>query len=90
MVIAGTKVLLLGLSFKENCPDLRNTRVVDLVDALQRYCMEPVVVDPWVDPQEAQREYGISLLPTIPPASRYGAVIAAVAHKQFVEISEVR
>ena len=58
MVIAGAQVLVLGLSFKENCPDLRNTRVVDLTQALQRYGMEPLVVDPWVDSEEAQREYG--------------------------------
>ena len=55
MVIAGAKVLVLGLSFKENCPDLRNTRVVDLTQMLQRYGMEPLVVDPGVDPEQAQR-----------------------------------
>ena len=48
-VIAGAKVLVLGPTFKENCPDLRNTRVVDLITALQRYGMNPVVVDPWVE-----------------------------------------
>jgi UDP-N-acetyl-D-galactosamine dehydrogenase len=88
-VIAGTKVLVLGLSFKENCPDLRNTRVVDVVEALQRYGMKAVVVDPWVDPKEAHREYNIMVIPTIPAESCYGAVIAAVAHRQFVEISEI-
>lgn len=79
---------ILGLCFKENCPDLRNTRVVDVVAALQRYCLEPVVVVPWVDPKAAQREYANSVLPTIPHASRYGAVIVAVDHRQFVEMSE--
>ena len=87
-VIASVPVLVLGLSFKENCPDLRNTRVVDLVEALQRYGMEPVLVDPWVDAEEARREYGLTVLATIPDNNRYGAVIAAVAHRQFVGIPE--
>ena len=83
MVIAGAKVLLLGLSFKENCPDLRNTRVVDLIQALQRFGMKAQVVDPWVDREEAQRDYGLTVLPEIPPGERYAAVVAAVAHHQF-------
>ena len=82
MVIAGAKVLVLGLSFKENCPDLRNTRVVDLIEAMQRYGMEAALVDPWVDPAEAQREYGLSVTSAI-PTDRFGAVVAAVAHRQF-------
>lgn len=87
-VIAGAKVLVLGLTFKENCPDLRNTRVVDVIAALQRYGMEPVLVDPWVDAVEARREFGFTVEVAIPTAHRYIAVIAAVAHKQFVGISE--
>jgi len=89
-VIAGTQVLVLGLSFKENCPDLRNTRVVDLIEALQRYGMKPVLVDPWVDAEEARRECGLTVLASIPDANRYGAVIAAVAHRQFLGIQEAR
>ena len=87
-VIAGAQVLVLGLSFKENCPDLRNTRVVDVIEALRRYGIEPVLVDPWVDADETRREYGLKVLATIPAANRYGAVIAAVAHRQFVGIPE--
>ncbi len=83
MVIAGAKVLVLGLSFKENCPDLRNTRVVDVINALQRYGMEAQVVDPWVDPKEAQRDYGLTVMLEIPLGERYAAVVAAVAHQQF-------
>ena len=84
MVIAGAKVLVLGLSFKENCPDLRNTRVVDVIDALQRYGMETALVDPWVDPAEAQREFGLSVSSTMPAEKeRFGAVVAAVPHQQF-------
>jgi UDP-N-acetyl-D-galactosamine dehydrogenase len=81
--IAGARVLVLGLSFKENCPDLRNTRVVDVLQALQRYGMEPVLVDPWVDPEEAQREYGLRVTAEVPTGEPYAAVVAAVAHHQF-------
>jgi UDP-N-acetyl-D-galactosamine dehydrogenase len=83
MVIGGANVLVLGLSFKENCPDLRNTRVVDLIEALGRYGMEAMVVDPWVNPQEAQAEYGLDVLAEIPEGCRYSGVVAAVAHRQF-------
>ena len=87
MVIAKAKVLVLGLTFKENCPDLRNTRVVDLVQAMSRYGMEPVLVDPWVSTEEANREYGLQVLPEVPSGIRYQAVVAAVAHHQFLELS---
>ena len=88
LVIAGAQVLVLGLTFKENCPDLRNTRVVDIIESLRLYSMSPVLVDPWVDADEAQREYGLDVLAKIPAANRFEAVIAAVAHKQFVGIPE--
>lgn len=81
--VVGTTVLVLGLSFKENCPDLRNTKVVDLISALRCYGMEVEVVDPWVDPLEAQREYGLEVKSDVPLVCKYGAVIVAVAHKQF-------
>jgi len=82
-VIAGARVLVLGLSFKENCPDLRNTRVVDLIEALRRYGMEAEVVDPWVDPKEAEREYGLAVQVEPPAEQRYAAVVVAVAHREF-------
>ena len=83
LVIAGARVLVLGLSFKENCPDLRNTRVVDVIEALRRYGMEPVLVDPWVDAAEARREYGLEVQVQPPLEERYAAVVAAVAHREF-------
>jgi UDP-N-acetyl-D-galactosamine dehydrogenase len=85
--VVGTRVLVLGLSFKENCPDLRNTKVVDLIRGLERYGMELDVVDPWVDIQEAHREYGLNVMPDIPVGVRYVAVAAAVGHRQFTELS---
>ncbi len=77
------KILILGLTFKENCPDLRNTRVVDIVQALHGYNADVDVYDPWVNADEAQHEYG--LRPIAEPArGSYDAVIVAVAHHQFV------
>ncbi len=90
MVISGAKVLLLGLSFKENCPDLRNTRVVDLIAALRSYGMEPLVVDPWVDISEGKNEVGLEVLKVIPSDQRFSAVVVALAHDQFKAISESR
>ncbi len=81
--VVGTRVLVLGLTFKENCPDLRNTKVIDVIEGLQRYGTEVVVVDPWVDPEEAQREYGLTVIPDMPSQQVYSAVVAAVAHQQF-------
>jgi UDP-N-acetyl-D-galactosamine dehydrogenase len=83
LVIAGARVLVLGLSFKENCPDLRNTRVVDVIEALKRYGMEVEVVDPWVDGAEARREYGLAVQVEPPAEQRDAAVVATVAHREF-------
>lgn len=85
--VVGARVLVLGLTFKENCPDLRNTKVVDLIKGLERYGMDVDVVDPWVDPAEAQREYGLTVSSSIPFAGEYVAVVAAVAHQEFVAIN---
>lgn len=83
--VAGSRVLVLGLTFKENCPDLRNTRVVDLLEELQSYGARVDVYDPWVDAREAEREYGI--IPVAEPAAgQYQAVVVAVAHRQFMEL----
>ncbi len=81
----GAKVLLLGLSFKENCPDLRNTRVVDIVHELADYGIECDVYDPWVSKEEAQEEYGITPVEK-PAASQYDGIILAVAHNEFKEL----
>jgi len=78
-------VLVLGLTFKENCPDLRNTGVTDVIDELQSYSINVDVYDPWVDPEQAEREYGIKLV-TEPAPGRYDAIVLAVAHHQFHEL----
>ena len=80
----GARVLVLGLAFKENCPDLRNTRVVDIIAALRGYHCEVEVHDPWVDAAEAVHEYGLALTAE-PEAGAFDAIVLAVAHRQFAE-----
>lgn len=79
------RVLVLGLTFKENCPDVRNTKVVDIVHALESYGMQVDTHDPWADPHAAQEEYGIALTAS-PPKAHYDAIVLAVAHRQFVAL----
>ncbi|WP_271678551.1 nucleotide sugar dehydrogenase [Thermomonas mangrovi] len=78
----GARVLLLGLAFKENCPDLRNTRVVDIIETLRGYSCRVDVHDPWVDPAEAAHEYGLATIDAPAPGA-YDAVVLAVGHDQF-------
>jgi UDP-N-acetyl-D-galactosamine dehydrogenase len=80
--VEGAKVLVMGLAFKENCPDLRNTRVVDIVAELKEYNCEVDVYDPWAVVEEAQHEYGITPIAK-PEGGTYDAIILAVAHHQF-------
>lgn len=80
--VDGAKILVMGLAFKENCPDLRNTRVVDIVTELKEYNCEVDVYDPWVSNTEAQHEYGISPIQHANP-NTYDGIILAVAHEQF-------
>ncbi len=79
------RILVLGLAFKENCPDLRNTRVVDIVQALRGYNTEVDIHDPWVDAAEARHEYDLELIGT-PAQDSYDAVIVAVGHQQFAAL----
>ncbi|MDO5682610.1 MAG: nucleotide sugar dehydrogenase, partial [Propionibacteriaceae bacterium] len=83
--VAGAKVLMMGLTFKENTPDLRNTRVVDIIEELTDYGVQVDVFDPWADAAEAQHEYGVTLIEQPTPGS-YDAMIVAVAHNEFVEL----
>ena len=82
MVVDGAKVLLMGLAFKENCPDLRNTKITDIVAELEEYNIQVDVYDPWVDGAQAQHEYGINPI-SAPQAGQYDGIILAVAHEQF-------
>ncbi|NHC60787.1 Vi polysaccharide biosynthesis UDP-N-acetylglucosamine C-6 dehydrogenase TviB [Paenalcaligenes suwonensis] len=87
--VQGSRVLLLGLTFKENCPDLRNTRVVDIIRELAQYDVNVDVYDPWVEADEARREYGVEVVSTL-DEGQYDGVIIAVAHNQFVEMGAER
>ncbi|QVQ26236.1 Vi polysaccharide biosynthesis UDP-N-acetylglucosamine C-6 dehydrogenase TviB [Achromobacter deleyi] len=80
--VQGARVLVMGLAFKENCPDLRNTRIVDIVRELGDYNVDVDVYDPWVDAEEAVHEYGLTPV-SQPEEGKYDAVILAVAHNQF-------
>ncbi|MEM8981985.1 MAG: Vi polysaccharide biosynthesis UDP-N-acetylglucosamine C-6 dehydrogenase TviB [Pseudomonadota bacterium] len=80
-----SRVLVLGLTFKENCPDVRNTKVVDVVAELETFGIDVDVYDPWVDPAEAQLEYGIELTAEPRPAA-YDGIVLAVAHNEFVDM----
>jgi UDP-N-acetyl-D-glucosamine/UDP-N-acetyl-D-galactosamine dehydrogenase len=86
--VLGSKVLVLGLTFKENCPDVRNTKVVDIVKALQGYNTQVDVYDPWIDIQEAEHEYGLKCLTHPPKQGQYAAIVLAVGHKQFIALGE--
>ena len=87
--VNGGRALIMGLTFKENCPDLRNTRVIDIIAELQSFGMQVDVWDPWVDASEAEHEYGISPIAT-PDKGSYDALVLAVAHKEFVELGAGR
>ncbi|MDP5132661.1 MAG: Vi polysaccharide biosynthesis UDP-N-acetylglucosamine C-6 dehydrogenase TviB [Paraglaciecola sp.] len=83
--VNGARVLVMGLTFKENCPDIRNTKVVDIISELKEYGVQAEVFDPWVDATEAQHEYGITPI-TEPETASYDAVILAVGHNEFKEL----
>jgi UDP-N-acetyl-D-galactosamine dehydrogenase len=80
--VKGSKALILGFTFKEDCPDVRNTKVIDIVRELETYGVEVIIHDPWADEQEVQHEYGVVSSKTI-PAGEYQSLVLAVAHKEF-------
>ncbi len=86
IAVVDSKILILGLTFKEDCPDLRNTRVVDIVDALNQYHCQVDVYDPWIDSDESEREYAIKPVENVIP-DQYDAIIIAVAHSQFKKMT---
>jgi UDP-N-acetyl-D-galactosamine dehydrogenase len=83
--VIDSKVLLLGFTFKENCPDVRNTRVIDIYNELRNFDIEVDVYDPWADTKEVKNEYNIQISNSI-PTGKYSAIILAVAHKEFLDM----
>ncbi len=82
MCVKGANILVLGITFKENCPDVRNTKVVDVINALKEYDTHVTIYDPWANPAEVKHEYGLDIL-TEMPAGTYDAAVVAVAHRAF-------
>lgn len=83
--VVGSKVLVMGLTFKENCPDLRNSKVIDIINELKTFNADVDVYDPWVNAEEAHHEYGVTPVAEVKPGT-YDAVILAVGHQQFKEM----
>jgi UDP-N-acetyl-D-galactosamine dehydrogenase len=88
-LIKGCRILVMGLAFKENCPDFRNTRVVDIIRELESYGVVVDVWDPWVNPHDALEEYGLNLIGA-PKTGDYDAIVLAVAHRDFIQMGEAR
>ena len=85
VMVKDAKILILGITFKENCPDIRNTKVVDIYHTLQEYTGNITVCDPWAASDRVKKEYGIDVVSEV-PAGRFDAVILAVAHKEFLDL----
>lgn len=83
--ILGSELLMLGITFKENCPDVRNTKIVDVVSSLDSYGIKVTIFDPWANPEEVMHEYKLKTATTL-PENKFDAVVLGVAHKEFLEI----
>ncbi|PJI27148.1 UDP-N-acetyl-D-galactosamine dehydrogenase [Prevotella intermedia] len=86
IMVKDANILILGITFKENCPDVRNTKVVDIYSTLSEYTSNITVFDPWADTEKVKKEYGIIVCESLPENKKYDAIILAVSHKQFANI----
>jgi len=86
IMVKDSNILILGITFKENCPDVRNTKVVDIYSTLSEYTSNITVFDPWADTEKVKKEYGIIVCESLPENKKYDAIILAVSHKQFANI----
>ena len=84
--VKGSKILVLGITFKENCPDVRNTKAVDVINNLRSYGTDVTVYDPWASPKDVKHEYNMDTTKEM-PNQKYDAVVLTVAHKEFLKIS---
>lgn len=87
LLVKDAKILILGVTFKENCPDIRNTKVVDIYTSLEEYTKNVTVYDPWANKENVKREYDIDIVSELPADEKFDAVILAVAHNQFKELN---
>ena len=83
--VLNSKILILGFTFKENCPDVRNTKIIDIYKALEEYSINITIYDPWANPKIAKSEYGVDVVNEL-PRELFDAAILGVAHKQFTEL----
>ena len=85
--ISGSRVLILGITFKENCPDIRNTRIIELKKALDSYSLESIIYDPWADEEQVLNLYGIKIEKSLKQLKDFSVVISAVSHKEFITLN---
>jgi len=85
IIVNGAELLMLGITFKENCPDVRNTKIVDVIAALKDYGIDVTIYDPWASPAEVQHEYGLKTTDKLPD-NKYDAIVLGVAHKEFLSV----
>ena len=86
ITVNGAELLLLGITFKENCPDVRNTKIVDVVNALEDYGIQVTIFDPWANPEEVKHEYNLPCHPELIAGAKYDAIVLGVAHKEFLNL----
>jgi UDP-N-acetyl-D-galactosamine dehydrogenase len=86
ITVNGAQLLLLGITFKENCPDVRNTKIVDVVAALEEYGIKVTIFDPWANPSEVMHEYNLTCHPELVSGTKYDSIVLGVAHKEFMEL----
>jgi len=86
ITVNGAQLLMLGITFKENCPDVRNTKIVDVVSALEEYGIIVTIYDPWANPEEVKHEYGLNMNKEL-PSEKYEAIVLGVAHNEFLKMN---
>ncbi len=84
--VLGANILMLGITFKENCPDIRNTKVVDVISALKEWGVDISIYDPWANPADVKHEYNLDIFSTMPTDKKFDAIVLSVAHKEFQDI----
>ena len=84
--VLGSHIIIFGFTFKENCPDVRNTKVVDIVKSLEEYNLNITIFDPWANPQSVKHEYGLEVVNKLPTEEKFDAAILAVAHREFADL----
>ena len=87
VMVKDAKILILGITFKENCPDIRNTKVVDIYSTLNEYTSNITIYDPWADAEHVRKEYGVENISQLDSFYKYDAIILAVAHKEFLKVN---